>query len=64
MHLLTTEQIGMFVTRAKEQISQINEFGYKRSLLCKAFRRLIDGELPNGTSGLSMDAVMKYASDL
>jgi hypothetical protein len=54
----------MFVTRAKEQISQINEFGYKRSLLCKAFRRLIDGELPNGTSGLSMDAVMKYASDL
>ena len=64
LHLLTTQQIGMFVTRANEQISQINEFGYKRFPLCKAFRRLINGELPTGTSGLSMDAVMAYTSDL
>ena len=64
LNLLTTEQIQMFVTRAKEQITQINDFGYKRLPLCKAFRQLINNQLPSGTTGLSMDAVMAYTADL
>lgn len=64
LNLLTTEQIGMFVTRAKEQITQINDFGYKRFPLCKAFRQLINNQLPSGTTGLSMDAVMAFTADL
>lgn len=63
-NILTTDQANMFVLRAKEQIDQINEFGYKRFPLCKAFRRLIDGDLPLGTSGLNMYVVMSYTSDL
>ncbi len=64
LNLLTTAQIEMFVTRAKEQIAQINAFGYKRFPLCKAFRQLINRELPSGTSGLSMDAVMAFTAEL
>jgi len=64
LNLLTTEQIQMFVTRAKEQITQINDYGYKRFPLCKAFRQLINNQLPSGTTGLSMDAVMAYTADL
>ena len=64
LNILTTDQINMFVARAKEQIDQINQFGYKRFPLCKAFRRLIDGDLPSGTTGLNKDVVMAYTADL
>ena len=64
LNILTTDQINMFVLRAKGQIDQINEFGYKRFPLCKAFRRLIDGDLPSGTTGLNKDVVMAYTADL
>ena len=64
LNILTTDQINMFVLRAKEQIDQINAFGYKRFPLCKAFRRLIDGDLPSGTTGLNKDIVMYYTADL
>ena len=64
LHILTTDQINMFVQRAQSQIDQINEFGYKRFPLCKAFRRLIEGDLPAGTSGLNKDTVMAYTAEL
>jgi hypothetical protein len=64
LNILTTDQINMFVVRAKEQIDQINQFGYKRFPLCKAFRRLIEGDLPSGTTGLNKDVVMSYTADL
>ena len=64
LNILTNDQINMFVLRAKEQIDQINQFGYKRFPLCKAFRRLIDGDLPSGTTGLNKDVVMSYTADL
>jgi hypothetical protein len=64
LNILTTDQINMFVTGAQNQIDLINEFGYKRFPLCKAFRRLLDGDLPGGTTGLNKNAVMAYTAEL
>jgi len=64
LNILTTDQINMFVTSAQSQIDLINEFGYKRFPLCKAFRRLLDGDLPAGTTGLNKNAVMAYTAEL
>jgi len=64
MNILTDEQIQMFVDAANSQIDLINEYAYKRFPLCKAFRRLLENDLPAGTTGLSKDAVMQYSADL
>ncbi len=64
LNILSTDQINMFVASAKEQIDQINEFGYKRFPLCKAYRRLIDKDLPTGTTGLNKEVVMSYTAEL
>jgi hypothetical protein len=64
LNILTTDQINMFVAGAQNQIDLINEFGYKRFPLCKAFRRLMDGDLPVGTTGLNKSAVMAYTAEL
>ena len=64
LNVLTEDQINMFVDRANEQISLINTFAYKRYPLLKAYRRLFEGDLPSGTTGLNKEAVMAYAADL
>jgi hypothetical protein len=64
LHILSTDQINMFVERAQNQIDQINEFALKRFPLLKAFRRLKEGDIPTGTTGLSKEAVMAYAAEL
>ncbi len=64
LHILTKDQINMYVARAQNQVDQINAFAYKRYPLLKAFRRLKDGNIPSGTTGLSEDAVLSYYSDL
>lgn len=64
LHLLTDEQVNMFVTRAQNQIDLINQFAYKRYPLLKAFRRLKEGDLPTGTTQLSKEAVMAYTAEL
>jgi len=61
---LTTEQRAELVALAKSQVASINDYGYKRFVLIKAFTRLLDGELPGGTTGLSADAVKAYSSEL
>jgi hypothetical protein len=64
LNILTEEQINMYVDRANEQIELINAFAYKRYPLLKAFRRLFEGDLPDGTTGLDKDKVMAYAAEL
>jgi hypothetical protein len=64
LHILTTDQINMFVNRAQEQIDLINEFANKRFPMLKAFRRLQEGDLPTGTTELSKDAVMDFGAEL
>jgi hypothetical protein len=64
LNILNDSQINMFVDAANEQISLINEYAYKRFPLCKAFRRLIENDLPTGTTGLNEEAVKSYSADL
>ena len=64
LHILTNDQINMYVARAQNQIDQINAFAQKRFPLLKAFRRLKDGDIPSGTTGLSKESVMAYAAEL
>lgn len=64
LHILSSEQIQQYVDAANEQIGLINEYAYKRFPLCKAFRRLIDQDLPAGTTGLDPDAVQAYSASL
>lgn len=67
MNMLTTlsaDQRAELVALAKNQVASINEYGYKRFVLIDAFRRLVAGNLPTGTSGLSLDAVKSYSAGL
>lgn len=64
LHILTTDQINMFVKRAQDQIDLINAFAYKRFPLLNAFRRLQEGDLPTGTTELSKDTVMDFGAEL
>ncbi|MCX6080472.1 MAG: hypothetical protein NTW32_13145 [Chloroflexi bacterium] len=61
---LTAEQRAELVGLAKSQTASINKYGYKRFVLIKAFTRLLDGDLPTGTTGLSLDAVKTYSAEL
>ena len=64
LNTLTADQRAELVALAKSQVSQINEYGYKRFVLMDAFRRLVNGDLPTGTTGLSEDAVKAYSAEL
>lgn len=62
--ILTDAQIAQLVALATAQQSDFNQNGYKRFTLMKAFRRLMDKNLPTGTTGLSLDAIKAYSKSL
>jgi hypothetical protein len=64
LNILDEDQVRNFVDGANEQIAMINEYAYMRFPLCKAFRRLIEGDLPAGTTGLDEEAVKEYSAAL
>ena len=64
LNVLNDNQISQLVESGKEQVISINEYGYKRFALCKAFRRLLDGDLPEGRDGLNQEVVQAYSADL
>lgn len=64
LHILTQTQIDQMVARAQTQVSLINEYAYQRFPLMDAFRRLIDGEIPSGSTGLDRDSVRAYSGRL
>lgn len=64
LHILTSDQIALYVNRAQTQIDSINQFAYNRYPLLKAFRRLKDGDLPNGMTELSKEEVMNFTASL
>ena len=64
LSVLTTDQKAALVTLAKNQVASINDYGYKRFVLMTAFRRLLTGDLPAGTTGLSEEAVKAFSAEL
>jgi len=61
---LSISQRAELVALATDQVSSINEYGYKRFVLMEAFRRLMDKDLPAGTTGLDEDAVKAFSAEL
>jgi hypothetical protein len=64
LNVLTSDQKAQLITLAKGQVDSINQYGYQRFVLMTAFRRLLDNDLPAGTSGLSEDAVQAFSAQL
>ena len=64
LHLLTPEQRAELVTLAEGQVDDINQYGYNRFGLMQAFRRLLAGDLPAGSTGLNVEAVKAYSAEL
>lgn len=64
LNTLTADQRAKLVALAQSQVSSISEYGYKRFILIDAFRRLLENDLPTGTTGLSADAVKAYSAQL
>jgi hypothetical protein len=64
IYLLNDTQFSQLKTLAVTQQDQINLYGYKRFPLMKAFRRLLNGEVPSGSTGLNLSAVKKASREL
>lgn len=64
IYILNDSQFLQLKTLATAQLAQINLYGYKRYPLMKAFRRLIDGDVPSGSAGLNLNAVKKASREL
>ncbi len=64
LSILTDAQVQALVTLANTQADQIDAYGYKRFVLIKAFRRLLENDLPDGYTGLDKSAVMELSADL
>lgn len=57
IYTLTDAQMAQLAALAVSQQSQVDQYGYLRYPLMQAFRRLIDDNIPVGTTALSLDAV-------
>jgi uncharacterized membrane protein len=64
IYILTPGQMTQLVTLASAQLPQVNLYGYQRYALMEAFRRLTDGTVPSGTTGLSLAAVKQASHNL
>ena len=61
---LTAEQRAALVTLAQAQVADINLYAEKRFILMQAFIRLMNGDLPERTTGLNKSAVQAYSAEL
>lgn len=64
LYVLTADERQALVALANAQVDSINQYGYNRFVLIKAFRRLLEGDVPVGSIGLDENAVMAYSSQL
>jgi len=64
LYVLDASQVDKLKALASSQVSQINQYGYQRYPLMKAFRRLVDGDVPAGSAGLDLSAVKAASGDL
>ena len=64
LNVLTADQRQQLVVLANSQVDQINDYGYKRFVLMKAFRRLLANDFPTGTNSLNREAIKAYSAEL
>ena len=64
IYLLNDDQFNQLKTLAVAQLDEIDLYAYKRYPLMKAFRRLLEGDVPAGSAGLSLAAVKQVSREL
>ena len=64
IYILNDSQLARLSALAAAQQTQVDLYGYKRYPLMQAFRRLIDGNIPSGSTGLNLNAVKKASREL
>lgn len=64
LSVLSEDQLAELVALAEGQVDQINQYAYDRFVLMNAFRVLLEGNLPEGSSGLDLAAVQEFSSQL
>ena len=64
IYILNDSQLAKLATLATAQATQVNLYGYERFALMEAFRRVLDGDIPSGSSGLNLDAVKSASRQL
>ncbi len=57
LYILTDAQMAQLAALAKSQNTDFSLYGAKRFPIMNAFRRLMTGDIPSGTTGLSLTAV-------
>lgn len=64
LYILTPAQRTELITLAQAQADDINLYATNRFVLMKAFRRLLENDLPAGTTGLDEAVVKAYSASL
>ncbi len=64
LSILTDAQVQALVDLANTQAWQVDAYGYKRFVMIEAFIRLLENDLPEGTTGLDKDALKEFTADL
>ena len=64
IYILNDSQLAKLSALAAGQQTQVDLYGYKRYPMMLAFRRLIDGDIPSGSTGLNLNAVKKASREL
>jgi methionine-rich copper-binding protein CopC len=64
IYILNETQLNQLETLAINQQDEINLYAYKRYSLMKAFKRLLEGDIPDGSDGLNLDAIKQVSRDL
>ena len=64
IYILNVNQFNQLKTLAVSQQDKINQYGYGRFALMKAARRLLEGDIPSGSTGLDLDAVKEASREL
>ena len=62
--ILTMEQLALLDSAATVQNNNYVLYGYKRYTLMQAFRLILEGDLPAGTTGLDLEAVKEFSKEL
>ena len=64
LKILNSTQKAKLVSLAKEQASLYTQFAYNRFPLMNAFRRNLNGDIPAGSTGFSMERAKAYTAKL
>lgn len=61
---LNDSQLNQLISLAEEQVSQIEQYALMRFPIMKAFRRNLEGDIPDGTTVLDLEAIKTASAAL